>query len=764
MRSEDLLKIGTLAGIIFVGFLVYMVIVDQILQRRKNEQKVFVEKKLKARRFRLLELYNRLERIKPARRYLEKLRKIYEIRMPGDTRECKESAMKMALIMWVTAIAAVLVSIVFHLSFYQIGCVLVTAYVLCDSAVVMTMERYDNIIISELDKFIDLVQFHYFNTGMVDHALLSAMQETKSKLMQLHGQQIYDVLMDTKDFEYAVRDYNIRNSDFYIKAFAEAIFVVYQYGDKIVDEESLFISTLRSLKNDVRDEMLKRRSISSKFSGAVVCVVAPIYFLDQLKGIGMDNFSTLADIYYGTYGTLCVAFIFICDLIVYKIIGIMRTFVKVEKDNTGLLQAVYSIRPFKRMINSLVYRNWGKTLRLRTLLRKTGNSLNEYLFTTKRVLYFCLFFVGMLIFLNAMHVRNHSYYVTRVIDIGSTTSGASDEESFQMVLLGRHYIDKYKEADVRDAYNKVSGKQPDMHFDDEVFQWFVQNVYDDLSFEPAEISIGTAFSLVDEYLEEHAGSTSTIKNLKGLTYEEAMASEDHMVTIGMNRLKKLVRELKKPAALPDSLLQTVADKVAYKIQKSQNEYFHWYDLVVAFACGVAAYFYPLILLYVEKKAMQMDMEDEIVQYQSVILVLMHMERMTVEKILEWMLMFSRIFEESLRKCVNDLPLGEKKALEQLAKDEPFESFTNLVNDLVMCDKISIKRAFGSLKSDRKNYQEKRKLENEISVANRASIANFLVFVPFMIVVVGYLVIPFVMAAIGDFTNMMDSVQSVTGGM
>ena len=79
----------------------------------------------------------------------------------------------------------------------------------------------------------------------------------------------------------------------------------------------------------------------------------------------------------------------------------------------------------------------------------------------------------------------------------------------------------------------------------------------------------------------------------------------------------------------------------------------------------------------------------------------------------------------------------------------------------MCDRVGALRAFGGLKSDRINYQEDRKLENEIMVEKREAISKFLVFVPLFAVVVGYLVAPFIIAAFGDFMAGMAEINTLT---
>ena len=134
------------------------------------------------------------------------------------------------------------------------------------------------------------------------------------------------------------------------------------------------------------------------------------------------------------------------------------------------------------------------------------------------------------------------------------------------------------------------------------------------------------------------------------------------------------------------------------------------------------------------------------------------ERMTVEQILDWMCMFSRIFKSSIQTCICEYTLDEEYALDHLAEEEPFEPFRRLVENLKMCDRVGVETAFNGLSAERKNFQENRKLDNEIILENKVTIAEFLALTPAYGVVVGYITVPYILAAVGDFAGSMSAVQ------
>ncbi|MEI3396051.1 MAG: hypothetical protein V8R82_10365 [Clostridia bacterium] len=67
-----------------------------------------------------------------------------------------------------------------------------------------------------------------------------------------------------------------------------------------------------------------------------------------------------------------------------------------------------------------------------------------------------------------------------------------------------------------------------------------------------------------------------------------------------------------------------------------TEYVQWFELLLAFVFAVIGYMAPLWILVFQAKMRQLEMEDEVMQFQTIILMLMRIERVNVEIILEWL--------------------------------------------------------------------------------------------------------------------------------
>ena len=83
-------------------------------------------------------------------------------------------------------------------------------------------------------------------------------------------------------------------------------------------------------------------------------------------------------------------------------------------------------------------------------------------------------------------------------------------------------------------------------------------------------------------------------------------------------------------------ISTAAERVLEKLRQVNSEYLSWFEMLLAIVFGVVGYNLPVWLLYFQAKMRQIEMEDEVMQFQTIILMLMRIERVNVEMILEWL--------------------------------------------------------------------------------------------------------------------------------
>ena len=133
-------------------------------------------------------------------------------------------------------------------------------------------------------------------------------------------------------------------------------------------------------------------------------------------------------------------------------------------------------------------------------------------------------------------------------------------------------------------------------------------------------------------------------------------------------IEKEVRKSDDYEEATDEEITTAVDRIYDKLQKINSEYLHWFEVLIALVFMIIGYMAPIWILYFQYKVRLMEMEDEVMQFQTIILMLMRIERMNVEIILEWLERYSDIFKEPISKCVNNYEAGAWEALEVLRTD------------------------------------------------------------------------------------------------
>ena len=226
-------------------------------------------------------------------------------------------------------------------------------------------------------------------------------------------------------------------------------------------------------------------------------------------------------------------------------------------------------------------------------------------------------------------------------------------------------------------------------------------------------------------------------------------------------VKKEINKTKFYKDLNEEEKQIVIERIMEKLKIINSEYVKWFEILLAFVFSIIGYMAPVWLLYFQLKMRQLEMEDEVMQFQTIILMLMRIERVNVEIILEWLERYSNIFYEPIAKCVNNYESGAWESLEELKNDVSYEPLIRIVESLqAAVEKIPIKDAFDELDSERDYYREKRKESNERLIKKKGMIGKGIGFAPMICLFVGYLIVPLVFIGL---SAMNDSFASMSSG-
>ncbi|MFT4145754.1 MAG: hypothetical protein QM644_14975 [Mobilitalea sp.] len=246
------------------------------------------------------------------------------------------------------------------------------------------------------------------------------------------------------------------------------------------------------------------------------------------------------------------------------------------------------------------------------------------------------------------------------------------------------------------------------------------------------------------------------KLIKETILKYVNANKDKEVVEKENLLNQINQE---GAFYNTKINEGIIDEVIKKITLYKNEYFKWYELMVCLIVTIFAYYIPHLMVIYKLRIMKYSMEDEVNQLNSIIYMLMYNAHITVKDLLEEIELFSVIFKKSIQECINEYNSGEIEALNRLKENESFGPFIRMVDNFIRCDAMPIYKAFDEIASDRENYHERRKLENEISIQKRADNAQLMSYIPAVLVII-YLTLPLVMSCMKEldtFREMMGNV-------
>ncbi|OKZ78431.1 MAG: hypothetical protein BHW01_01310 [Clostridium sp. 27_14] len=225
-------------------------------------------------------------------------------------------------------------------------------------------------------------------------------------------------------------------------------------------------------------------------------------------------------------------------------------------------------------------------------------------------------------------------------------------------------------------------------------------------------------------------------------------------------IEKEVRKSKYYTEATDQEITVAVDRIYDKLQTINSEYMQWFEFLMAFVFAIAGFMAPIWLLYFQKKMRQLEMEDEVMQFETIILMLMRIERVNVEIILEWLERYSNIFYEQISKCVNNYESGPWEALEDLKNDITYEPLITIIESLqAAVEKIPIKDAFDELDSERDYYREKRKASNEKLISRKGMIGKVIGFAPMVSLFVMYLIVPLVFIGLTSMSSSFASMSS-----
>ena len=634
----------------------------------------------------------------------------------------------------------------------------------------------DKLLNQQLDLFSE-VRHAYHETNMVEEAIYDASLLEENEV-NFQADKIYNVLI-APDSETELEKYYDVAPNRFLKVFAGISYLTREFGDRKVNDTSLYLKNMNNVTQELQLEILKRSKLDYQFRSLSNIALAPILFVQAVKAWGESNFASTMSFYEGKGGFFVEVLLLVMILACYALL-------KRVKDNSGESkfavskenpweEKLYKVPVLEQFIDKLVPTAGKKSyIKNRKLLKDSASKKKLEWLYVDRMTCALLGFLAVVVLFNVMHnlaIQNVLTQTTMEEKVVGSMSEKDKQKGDGLTAYDSYSINKISED--TELINAIKDKPR------EVAVVLIQNKLKELSNtlksekeinKDAEMIYAQYGRLKPDYRYSKAEFQQAIFNshvnytrddytsaLINYVAGEVSNTENYNVTI------KIIREgiiSINSVPLTQEQIESNAERIYDKIKLLTSETLQWTELVIAFLFAYFMYWVPIFVLKFQVIMRRMDMEDEVMQYQTVILMLMHIERVSVEYILEWLERFAVIFKEPISTCMNNYDAGAYEALEQLKDDAPYKPLIRIVESLQSAvENVKISDAFDELETDRSFFQEKRKEANERLIAKKVKIGKLLGFAPMVTLFVAYLIGPLLAVSIldmGDYFSQMGS--------
>ncbi|MBL0385849.1 hypothetical protein JJB07_04225 [Tumebacillus sp. ITR2] len=686
--------IGVSLGLFFL-----LLIAFQIIRRRQGSNSSFqvqkgysdlIEPNQKTTRQRLVNFFQKsyvlFSRTPLLESYTAKIRKRLSTIHSYDEFTMRKETMKIAYLTLGILFVAVVLLVLVNRDPTFLAMVVVAVVVINGMLIDTFVGRVEDRLLKQLSHLMTDVRHYYHQHGMVEEAIYEAGQVSKYEA-QLHAERIYEVLTANDPQDELENYYEVAPTRF-LKGFAGISFLVKEYGDKTINNGSMYLNGLSRLTQEINLEILRRDRLRYLFSGLTIISLAPIFFTKPIEIWARGHFPSMDDFYTGKIGFFTKMIIFAVILISYVLLR------KMQENDEGKYAAkatrtkwekkVYELPAVAWIVDRMVPGQHTKQhFKLTRLLKDTSSPLTiEWLYLQRILLCLATFVVLISTTLYMHHVskQNVLYAPTKNTTLFGQLSPEEEKKAEELTISDRKIIESVQD-------------EPDP--------------------------------------KKREGAVRAAVKVKA------------------------GRDASKEAVNKD------AARVLKKLDTMENEYFKWWELVIAVGVATGGYFLPLWMIEFRRRMREMDMQNEVDQFHTIIAMLSEIERISVENILEWMERFAVIFRQPLQVCLMDYEAGGEKAMEQLKEDAPFVPFVRTVERLLVAvEKIPIRQAFDDLETERVYYQEQRKEQYERIINEKASWGKMIGFVPMYALVFLYLVIPLILMSMNQMSTYFNQIQTI----
>ena len=175
----------------------------------------------------------------------------------------------------------------------------------------------------------------------------------------------------------------------------------------------------------------------------------------------------------------------------------------------------------------------------------------------------------------------------------------------------------------------------------------------------------------------------------------------------------------------------------------------WYHILMTVVVAVLAAQIPELLLAAEQWKSREKRMSECLRLQTVVLLLIHYEKTTVEEILGQMENFAVLFKSQMAEAVDHFSYHRMETLQRLKQEIPDEPVQRICDALEFCEELPVEEAFLNLEDERAYFLKKNMEERKNYQGECIALAKMVAYLPLFLLIILKMVIPFVAEGLSE---------------
>ncbi len=296
-----------------------------------------------------------------------------------------------------------------------------------------TRQKYMSLLL-QFEGFLVNVRNVYQNTGMVEEALQESIWESDEEIAS-HMQKLF-MALDLEDNEELQR-YKEGISFPYILTFYILCKTCITYGDSYIMGKSAFLSNMNHLKEEIHNEVLRRKRMNHVFSGLLFVTVFPIFFMEGIRIWSIGNLPELIKYYDGGYGLIIKCIMCIATVMVFRLIQYLIEPKELVKRPHIHLEKLCNIPRIKQFLLESIHRRedkWKKVYH-KLVSISSSYSVTQFLFLKISFAVFSCMITSIVMIIMNLRERKVSLITTSLLFHEQEVAVATSDLNYLLIFL-----------------------------------------------------------------------------------------------------------------------------------------------------------------------------------------------------------------------------------------------------------------------------------------------------------------------------------------